>query len=289
MKKKEEVPPASAPAAQQPPVAAAKETALQTIPDGGELQKSAFNDMLAEDAGAGLGNMGANDFAIPFISILQKGSPQVSRANAKFIDGTAPGDIMNTVTQEIYDGREGILFIPCGYMKSIVRWKSRDSGGGLVSHHKEGDPILRTLKRNERGQLVHEESGDVFIDTAYHFGLLLHGEAPPEWAVVSMYSTQLKKSRMWNTTMRRIVMRGSQGSFNPPSFSHQYRMTTVGETKDTYDWFGWKVAVESQVSDLDVYKMAREFSKQVEEGNVRISAPPQVFEEEEGAKEEVPF
>lgn len=263
----------------------------------GELQEATnLDEMFMEDAGAGLNNMGAGDFAIPFLAILQKGSPQVSRANAKYIKGAEPGTIMNTVSQELYDGERGILFIPCGYNKSIVRWKPRDSGGGLVSHHKENDPIIKTLTRNERGQLIDPESNDVFIDTAYHFGLFLHEEEVdkgvfevvglPEWAVISMYSTQLKKSRMWNTTMRRIMIRGPQGIFNPPSYSHKYRLSTVGETKDTYDWFGWKIVSEGRIEDVELYKMAREFSKQVESGNVRISAPPQDFDE---SGDDVPF
>ena len=100
-----------------------------------------------------------------------------------------------------------------------------------------------------------------------------------------MYSTQLKKSRMWNTTMRRIMIKGPNGVFNPPSYSHQYRMTTMGETKDTYDWFGWKIVSEGRVENIEIYKMAREFSKQVESGDVRISAPPQEFE----GSDDVPF
>ena len=289
MSKKQETPHAAPTpvAQQQPPVAAAGEASLVKVPEPGELQEaSSLEEMFAEDAGAGMTNMGANDFAIPFITILQKGSPQVSRANAKFIKGAEAGAIMNTVTQEIYPGEPGILYVPCGYAKSMVRWKSRDSGGGLVAHYVEGDPFLKTCQRNERGQLTAPDSDDVIIDTAYHYGILLHDDASPEWAVLSMYSTQLKKSRMWNTTMRRIMKKGPHGTYNPPSYSHQYRLTTVGETKDTYDWFGWKIVTEGEVATVEIYKMAREFAKQVEAGDVRISAPPQEFE---GGSDDVPF
>ena len=262
-------------------------TAIEVVKPAEIQAASELSGMFAEDAGAGLNNMGAGDFAIPFITILQKGSPQVSKANAKYIKGAEQGMIMNTVTQEVYDGDVGILLIPCGYDKTVVRWKSRDSGGGLVAHYKEGDPFLATCKRNDRGQLVHEESGDILVDTAYHFGLLIPDSGFPEWSVVSMYSTQLKKSRMWNTVMRRIMKRGPQGVFNPPSYSHKYRLTTVGETKDTYDWWGWKIVSEGEVDDVETYKMARDFASQVKNGNVRVSAPPQDFDVE--VSEEAPF
>jgi hypothetical protein len=39
------------------------------------------------------------------------------------------------------------------------------------------------------------------------------------------------------------------------------------------------------VENIEIYKMAREFSKQVESGDVRISAPPQEFE----GSDDVPF
>jgi hypothetical protein len=107
----------------------------------------------------------------------------------------------------------------------------------------------------------------------------LKEEGFPEWAVISMFSTQLKQSRNWNTAMRAIMQRGPRGVFNPPTYSRIWRLTTIGQTKDSYDWFGWKITVEAEVSDLEVYKMAREFSRQIDAGQVRISAPPSDFDE----------
>ena len=262
--------------------------ALEEIPAGGELQEGSLDEMFAEDAGAGMQGVGPNDLAIPFLVILQKGSPQVGKANAKYVKGAEQGAIFNTVSQELFDGQKGVLVVPCGYSKMVVEWTPRDSGGGFIAQHRENDPILKECKRNERGQLVHPATNHVFIDTAYHFCLLLREDGPPGWALVSMYSTQLKKSRIWNTTMRGSMIKGPHGAFNPPSFSHRYRLTTVGEAKDTYDWMGWKIVSEGRVEDVELYKMAREFSKQVEAGAVRVTAPPQDFEEAT-VTEEVPF
>lgn len=259
-------------------------------------------DLLAEDAGAGLENLKSSDFAIPFITILQKGSPQVSRANGKYIKNAAPGMIMNTLTSEIFSGEAtdddpgGVVFIPCGFQKTLVRWKSRDSGGGLVCHYQEGHPDLKKFIKNERGQLVDPTTQDIIVDTAYHFGLVIHGESFPEFAVVSMYSTQLRKSRVWNTTMRKIVKKDSTNRmYNPPSYSHAYRLTTVGESRDSYDWYGWKIVIERELTndDMDVYLMAREFAKQVRSGDIKVSAPPQDFDDSIAtpapAGDDVPF
>lgn len=260
----------------------------------GELAaSSSLEDLFLENAGAGLNNLHASDFAIPFLTILQKGSPQVSRANSKHIPGAEVGSILNTVTSEMFDGEKGILFIPCGCQKQIVRWKSRDSGGGLVTHYKEGDPFLATLKRNQRGQLMFPDCDDIGVDTAYHFGLQVTETGFPDFAVISMYSTQLKASRNWNTVQRKVMKKSKSGRmYNPPSFSHAYHLTTVGQTQDNYDWFGWKIVIDFELENPELFKIALDFSKQIESGDVRVSAPPQEFSEstsdaEDGEK--VPF
>ena len=264
--------------------------ALQTTTSATLTAASAqsLDDMFMEDAGAGLQNMGAGDVAIPFLVILQKGSPQVSRANAKYIKGAEQGMLMNTVTQQLFPGDVGVSFIPCGYNKAVVEWKTRDSGGGFVASHREGDAFLKTCtQHNEKGQLM-SPTGNVLIDTAYHFGLLIV-EGNPSWCVIAMASTQLKKSRVWNTTMKQILIPGPNGiKFNPPSYSHVYKLTTIGETRDNYDWFGFNIVVEKRVDDRNLYMLARDFSAQVSNNEVRVGAPPQVDVVEE-SPEKIPF
>jgi hypothetical protein len=279
-------------AAPPPPVAAEpanQGTALQTAAGNGQVDRP-LSELFMEDAGGGLQNLGANDFAVPFLTILQKGSPQVSRANSKFIKGAEAGMIMNTVTGALYPGEEGIPVVPCAYNKLAVRWKNRDDGGGLVCSYKETDPILKTFKVDPRGRMFDEATRDIVVDTAYHFILHVHDEGFPEYGIISMYSTQLKASRTWNTTMRTIMKKDAQGrAYNPPSYSHVYRLTTVGQTKDSYDWFGWRIVSEGEVQSVDLYKMAKAFSVDAVAGRIRVSAPPQDFEEAPTDKEEVPF
>ncbi len=273
-----------------PTSVAANEHTTVTV-NNGSKELTTMEQMFQEDAGAGLKNLGADSYSIPFVAILQKGSPQVSRANAKYVKDAQAGQIFNTVSSEIYDGEEGIEFIPCGCQRLMVRWKSRDSGGGLICQYSADDPMLKKFKRDERGRLYDEETKDIVVDTAYHYGVLVHGgDSFPEFAVISMTSTQLKTSRNWNTIARRIMMRGPGGQiFNPPTYSRIYRLTTIGQSKDTFDWFGWKFAISGEVKDVEIYKICREFAKQVESGEVRVSAPPQEFEESSDSTDEVPF
>jgi hypothetical protein len=251
-----------------------------------QVVESPLDSMFEEDAGSGLEGIGANDQSIPYFSILQKGSPQVNAKNAKYIKGAMPGMIFNTVSSEIYlgepDGEEeyGLPWIPCGYQKRAVRWRPRDSGGGLVCQYDETDPILKTFKVNEKGQLYDEATKDIIVDTAYHVGIHINRDGMPEFGVVSMASTQLKTSRNWNTLMKKVMKKNPKTGkiFNPPSYSHIYRLSTAYQTKDNYDWYGWKVISETEIQDVNMYRVAREFAIAFEKGEVRISAPPKDFD-----------
>lgn len=252
---------------------------LTTTAKGGELATIDFE----QDAGGGLENVRPKDIAIPFFAILQKGSPQCDELSEKHIEGARPGMVMNTVTGEIYDGTEGIPVIPCGFSPEMVEWKTRDSGGGFVARHTENDPLLRQCTPDERGRLI-TPLGNIVADTKYHFVVHPKADGSCEWAIVSMASTQLKKSRNWLTMMKKLTMPSGK---EYPSFSHIYRLTTVGEKKDTYSWYGWKVEVQEKVADLSLYTYARDFSKAVATGAVQVSAPPATVESEDS--DNIPF
>jgi hypothetical protein len=82
----------------------------------------ALNNRYVEDAGAGFEDADANAYAIPFLQILQSGSPQCKKSDGAYIKGAEEGMFYNTVTQELYDGDEGVVVIPCHYMQRFVEW-----------------------------------------------------------------------------------------------------------------------------------------------------------------------
>ena len=63
------------------------------------------------DAGQGL-NMTQDDLALPFLKVLGQLSPECNKRDAKHVEGAEPGMIINTVTNEIYDGVKGIDVVP---------------------------------------------------------------------------------------------------------------------------------------------------------------------------------
>ena len=55
---------------------------------------------------------GRDDLAIPFLKVLQKGSPEVNKRDAAFVEGSEVGDLFNTVSLQKYNGEKGIILIP---------------------------------------------------------------------------------------------------------------------------------------------------------------------------------
>lgn len=228
---------------------------------------------MAQDGNKGMENMGADDVAIPFLTILQAMSPQVKKGPQK-IKGAEEGDIFNTVTNEVYSGEEGIMVIPCFYQKAYVEWIPRDQGGGFVRQH--SDPkILDKCIRGDDNRDILKENGHNIVTTGYHFVLLMKPDGSVERCVISMSSTQLKKSRRWNSQMMSLQVDGGGGrKVTPPMFSHVYKIKTVGEQNDQGSWYGWIINVDSMVDSVELYSTAKEFHGSIASGAVRMAPPP---------------
>jgi hypothetical protein len=62
---------------------------------------SAFDDTLLS-GGTGLEETTTEDFAIPFIRVLQPMSPQLQKQHGSYVAGASAGDLYNTVTGETF-------------------------------------------------------------------------------------------------------------------------------------------------------------------------------------------
>ena len=75
---------------------------------------SAIEDEIFATAGEGT-SYDTSELQIPFVRILQAMSPQLTKSNPKYIPNARAGDIFNTVSNQVWDGEEGIVVIPCKY------------------------------------------------------------------------------------------------------------------------------------------------------------------------------
>jgi hypothetical protein len=224
-------------------------------------------NVFEEDAAKGLGNIGQQDLALPFLKILGQLSPEVNKRDGKYVEGAEPGMIYNSVSGELYDGAKGINVIPAYYKLEYVEWKDRGEGaGGPVSVHDSSSDIMSQTKAdaNYKDRLP---NGNYVEKTASHF-VIITGDSPTT-ALISMKSTQLKISRKWNSMMSGIKLKGKNGLFTPASFSHIYRLKTTQMSNDKGTWFGWDVSKAGPITDTSLYQQAKTFSDSISKGSVK--------------------
>ena len=238
-----------------------QETSITKRDTGGALAPNIFE----ADANQGAQNITQDDLALPFLKVLGQLSPEVNTRNAKYVKDAQPGMILNTVSNELYDGAKGISVLPVFYKRQYIEWQDRgESKGAPVHIYEAGDDIPQTTRdKSNKDRLA---NGNYLENTASHYVIVL-GDSPST-ALISMKATQLKISRKWNSMMMGIKLQGKNGLFTPPTYSHIYTLKTVQMSNDKGTWFGWDVSKEGPVKDKSVYDIAKQFAARVSKGEV---------------------
>lgn len=230
----------------------------------------------AADAGLGMEGADKSSFAIPFLSILQGLSPQLET-----VDGAKPGLFINSITNEVF---KEVLVIPCAFQRRFLRWAPRSEGGGYKGEYNPVDietGKIAGVSQNAEGRLMLEN--DELKDTRNHFVLMQTETGAWTGALLSLSSTQIKKSKRWMSLILGIEMRNAQGKpFNPPSFSHVYKLSAVKEENSKGSWWGLQVEKVEPVGDAELYAKAKAFHNSVSAGEVEV-APPQADVEAAGS------
>ena len=239
------------------------ETQITKRENAGALSTNLFE----ADADAGSQNISQEDLALPFLKVLGQLSPEVNKRNGKYVEGAEPGMILNTVTNDIYDGSKGIEVLPVYYQRQYVEWQDRgESKGAPVAIHSAASDIMSKTTR-DKSYKDRLPNGNYIENTANHYVVLL-GKTPTT-ALISMKATQLKVSRKWNSMMMGIRMQGAKGLFTPPTYSHIYKLKTVQMSNDKGTWFGWDVSKIGPIEDKSVYAIAKNFAERVSKGEIQ--------------------
>ena len=72
---------------------------------------------------------------LPAVKLLQAISPECTKGDEKYIKGAEASQFLFTGTEEVYDGEEGLTFIPLQARKSYEEWIPRKQGGGFVASY----------------------------------------------------------------------------------------------------------------------------------------------------------
>lgn len=235
----------------------------------GALAVSAIN--LEEDAGAGTEGVDQASQAIPFLAVLQSNSPAVVDET---VEGAKAGLFMNTVTGELF---KEVYAVPVSFQRRFLEWAPRAKGGGFRGEHKPLDVEsgkIGVKKPDEKGIERLFNGDNQLKDTRSHFVIAMRADGTYFPAMVSMSSTQIKKSKKWISMMLGVQVRNAAGKlFNPATFSHAYRLSSVKEQNDQGQWFGILVDAAGPVTDPEVYAAAKELNKMVSAGKVQVAQP----------------
>lgn len=198
----------------------------------------------ADDLGAGFEDFTRDDLAIPFINILQKMSPAVDPDSPNHIDKAKAGMMINSVTQELYDGKEdGVVVIPVHRVHQFIEWVPRDAGGGFVAAHEVDDPMIVEAKKGGNFGKLESPDGNDLVETFNVYVLLVGDDGDYQPAVIPFSSTNIKAYKKWMTNARSIVLKDEEGRrFPAPMFSHKYRILTQFQENNKGTWHAFRVA-----------------------------------------------
>lgn len=184
-------------------------------------------------AGRGYEGTSGDDYAIPFLSLLQQMSPECGQSEGA-IEGAKAGMFLNSVTKELYDGKKGIIFVPCATQHVFIEWRPREAGGGIVGRHGVESPIVAKARSAAVNYGSYKtDNGNDLIETFYMFGYMLENSedtVPGSMIVIPFTSTKIKKYRQVMQTLR--TFRG-----RPPLFANRLRITSVLEKNNKGNFF----------------------------------------------------
>jgi len=246
-------------------------------------------DAFADYAGAGFENQNQDDYAIPFLQILQALSPQLQED-----DSLKQGMIINTVTGEVFPGKDGVGFIPATTNHTFVEWRPRESGGGFVGVHEVDSDVVRHAKEaaTEFGAYKTPDGNDL-IETFYVYGIMVDPDGMPSQAVLGFSSAKIKKYKAWMTKAKTIQIVLPDGRrFPAPLFAHRYRLKTVVEKNPKGTFYNWDIgfdgenALAARIPPSDeLFQSAVGIKSLLDTGKARAAYESQVAgsEEETGA------
>lgn len=253
--------------------------AIATVADDSLALAPAIIDFEG-DSGAGMEEADKDTFAIPFLSLLQANSPKVMT-----VDGAKQGMLINTITDELF---KEVLVIPCAFQRRYIRWAPRSTGGGykgeLMPTDVETGRVPGCGEYQGKyffdvpdGATLYDKDGkplfDSAKDTRNHFVLFQSIDGTWSAALMSLASSLVKKSKRWMSRIQGIEIAGKGGKkFNPPSFSHIYKIVPVIEEKNGDKWWSVDIQLISLVTDAEVYNKAKAFHDQVASGAIKAAA-----------------
>lgn len=223
------------------------------------------------------------DVSIPFIRLLQPGSPQVA---GQTIDGVQAGMYLHSVSQKLWTNKTGgMLWVFSFTRHEYIQWRPIDHGGGFVARFEPEDPVV--LKAKEKAKFgeyfIDNEGrtgkdGDELSETFTTFGVALDEEEQLlGMACLPFKSSGIKTYRNCMTQLRAHTSLGPTGKMQTPLYAHVNRFTSEFKQKDKNSW--WEPRWEPKNKTLDAsllaptderFLLAKSIKKMIESGQAKV-------------------
>tara|TARA_B100001769_G_scaffold272789_1_gene267792 strand:- start:1280 stop:2053 length:774 start_codon:yes stop_codon:yes gene_type:complete len=239
-------------------------TKLKEVQD----QLPATTSTFEEDSSEYQENLTADDQSIPFLKIAAKADEEI---------GAKEGDAFNSVTGVVYSKETDIKIVPVYFEPAWIEWAPRGQGsGGPVNIFKSEKDAPKTERNEDYKDMIVGGNGNYIEYTHQHYCLIIDTDSMTTTsALVSMKSTQLKKSKKLNTMVLSQVLQGSKGPFNPPRFAYIYNFKTIQESNNKGDWHGWSISLDRMLNmdddtEMGIYATAKMFRNAIAAGDVEV-------------------
>ncbi|WP_321471053.1 hypothetical protein [uncultured Paludibaculum sp.] len=246
------------------------ETGLMTA----DQQAAMIAQMMADDAGVGFENVTAADVAIPYLKLLQKGSPQCEEGNQAFMDAAKAGMLLNNVTNGLVDIRttaqKFAVVVPVSYIKVISVW--RPNQGGKVCDLPMNQATLDAATRKDTpdgGIILVNEEGNILEETAKFNVLLLTADGGVHWGIMALSGSKLGAAKKWMSLVTSKKMPNS--TKQAPIFSFMYKVASYLETSKRTGKTYQQLRFEDfgKITDPTMYVAAKEYRQAVLTGTVK--------------------
>ncbi len=233
----------------------------------------------AEDflgGGDAMDDFAQGDFLVPYMRILQSLSKELQKGHQKYIKGAEVGAVINSATKRMWDGEKGLYAIPIAFAHRFQAW--RPNNGGPADDYGDNDAVYKSLQPNDKGKRINNDGNEV-TDTNQYFVFVVDPETGEyDMGVIGMSGSQAKKSRQWNSVIanRRVKHKGK--SVPPPMFWYTYKVTTVPESNEQGNWYGWSISadegveVKSLPGGMDILQAAKETRDRIKAGEIKTQA-----------------
>lgn len=193
--------------------------------------------------GLGTTNIDRGILGMPFLNMIQKGSPEFDATHPKYADkkipGCTPGDILFEPERAVI--KQPLIVIPLEHTMLYTEWRPKNSGGGFIGNRSldiVAHPDYRKGKPGTPDEYKEWLGQNELVYTIYFIVLFNHNGTWKQ-GMMAFTATQLKYARGWLQKILGTKLPGLDGP--APIFASTYKLTTFADGNKKGGFFSWRI------------------------------------------------